>query len=228
MSIRRSETIDQLLSELKLLEERLLLVKESDTMPFSFLSSSFDRMEKISRLLHELELMQIHEMREQMKRLVQFLSEQPLQSNLAESPTSGTKKAVAETEDAVTKQVGGSSPEKIILPGYRDPHIGEAEPARRTLPEKEREEKPATYSEGDTVRTYFVLRDLKKGISLNDRFLYQRELFNNRREEMDRVMERLNTLGSFEEAESYLRSERNWNFDNQTVTDFLLTIKKGF
>ena len=72
MSKKRDEYIDQLLSDLRLLEQRLFSVKESDALPFSFFSASFDRIEKISRSLHELELMQIGEMKEQMERLVSF------------------------------------------------------------------------------------------------------------------------------------------------------------
>jgi hypothetical protein len=197
MPNKRNEIIDQLLSDLKLLEQRLLSVRESDTLPFSFFGLSFDRMENISRSLHELELMQIGEMKEQMERLVRYLSEQPQQTALP-----------VETER--------ESMEKIIFPGYRDPRIGDEETP------------PAARSLNDVIQAPPALLDLKRGISLNDRFLFQRELFNNSRSEMDSVMENLNEMGSFEEAESYLRSEQGWNFEEQAAKEFLLVIKKGF
>lgn len=252
MSIKRNEYIDQLLSDLKLLEQGLLSVKENDTLPFSFFSASFDRVEKISRSLHELELMQIGEMKEQMERLVQFLSEsdgrgnpvreaepspkeesevsenregmmdsrpshayqsevpmQPGQSELPEIPSQ-------ETCETAIKEERVSFTGKIILPEYRDPRISEME------------EKQITRSLNDTIQAPPALLDLKRGISLNDRFLFQRELFNNSRSEMDSVVEALNKLGSFDEAENYLKNEKNWNFENQTVKEFLLIIKKGF
>ncbi|MDR2816910.1 MAG: hypothetical protein LBB62_09450 [Proteiniphilum sp.] len=231
MSKKRNEYIDQLFSDLKLLEERLLSVKESDTLPFSFFSASFDRIEKISRSLHELELMQIGEMKEQMERLVRFLSEQPKHPDPPERPST-------ETEDIVTAQEKEIEPEragftgKIILPEYKDPRISEAvspsSGARQVPPEKNRQEKPVTRSLNDSVQAPPALLDLKRKISLNDRFLFQRELFNNNRAEMNSVMEKLNALDSFEEAENYLRSEQNWDFENQTVKEFLLIIKKGF
>lgn len=268
MSIKRNEYIDQLLSDLKLLEQGLLSVKENDTLPFSFFSASFDRVEKISRSLHELELMQIGEMKEQMERLVQFLSEsdgrgnpvreaepspkeetepspkkemepspkeeseisenregmmdsrpshayqsevpmQPGQSELPEIPSQ-------ETCETAIKEERVSFTGKIILPEYRDPRISEMG------------EKQITRSLNDTIQVPPALLDLKRGISLNDRFLFQRELFNNSRSEMDSVVEALNKLGSFDEAENYLKNEKNWNFENQTVKEFLLIIKKGF
>jgi len=42
---------------------------------FSFFKESFDQTEKIMRLLHELENMQVDEMKMQMEKLVKFLSE---------------------------------------------------------------------------------------------------------------------------------------------------------
>lgn len=285
MSNKRNEYIDQLLSDLKLLEQRLLSVKESDTLPFSFFSASFDRIEKISRSLHELELMQIGEMKEQMERLVKVLSEsetmkspidqpeQPkgseAQMELPEQPVQADQAENSDNRVEQSKQPerpeeymdqpeepelpeSFSSPEtpspeageifieekkvtfteRIILPEYRDPRVSEGIPPTpgtgNVLSEKNGQEKQVTRSLNDTIQAPPVLLDLKRGISLNDRFLFQRELFNNSRAEMDSVMEALNTLAGFEEVENYLKRERNWNFEDRTVKEFLLIIKKGF
>lgn len=274
MSRNRKTYIDQLLSDLELLKERILLVKESDTLPFSFFSASFDRIEKISRSLHELELMQIGEMKAQMEQLVKLLSEQPKQSEPSESlspepaiPTERTvhpatvlnhiltnsKQSVPEVESILPEQgsfsqeAGSSSfepfgtvaghgknpsAEKIILPEYKDPRINEtASPpvdASQPVLEKDGQEKMGTRSLNDAIQAPHTLLDLRKGLSLNDRFLFQRELFNNNRSEMDKVMELLNSLSSYDEAENYLRSEQGWNLDTQIVKEFLMVIKKGF
>lgn len=311
MSKKRNEYIDQLLSELELLEQRLLSVKESDTLPFSFFSASFDRIEKISRALHELELMQIGEMKEQMERLVRFLSESdgrgsavgepefsspeeieeevpenreellseqpeiievaidqpPLQPAYLEQQESDVEQSQPEyadepenseqpnwadqsrdslqpkhsespdypsqgTDEVIIERESVSFTERIILPEYRDPRISEVIPpstrAGKILSEKNGQEKLVARSLNDIIQAPPAFLDLKRGISLNDRFLFQRELFNNNRSEMNRVMEALNTLDSFEEAENYLKNEQNWNFENQTVKEFLFIIKKGF
>lgn len=274
MSKKRNEYIDQLLSDLKLLEERILSVKESDTLPFSFFSASFDRIEKISRSLHELELMQIGEMKEQMERLVKFLSESDVRSNAVKEPEHSEKPVYSDqpTEsDSLDLPVQPDPPhqsdhlsdsseksdhsdlpepssievkgifkveekvsvtERIILPEYRDPRISEVVTSSATTAgvhlEKNGHEKSVARSLNDIIQAPPALLDLRRRISLNDRFLFQRELFNNNRAEMNSVMEKLNTLGSFEEIENYLRSEQNWNFENEAVKEFLLVIKKGF
>ena len=226
---KRKGYIDQLLNDLKLLEERLLSVRESDTLPFSFFSASFDRIEKISRSLHELELMQIGEMKTQMERLICFLSESDQQTGADIKP----EHSPTETEGVVVEQERDGFTERIILPEYRDPRVAGVVSAPHTeaetvLSEKNENEKPAARSLNDIIQAPPALLDLKRGISLNDRFLFQRELFNNNQAEMNSVMDRLNSFGNFEEAESYLKSERNWNFESQTVKEFLIVIKKGF
>jgi hypothetical protein len=80
MQDKRDEYIDQLLSDLKMLEERVLSVRSSGALPFSFFSESFDKTQKIARLLHEIQLIQIDDMKQQMERLVMFLSESETQS----------------------------------------------------------------------------------------------------------------------------------------------------
>lgn len=265
MSEKRKDYIDQLLSDLKLLEDRLLSVKESDTLPFSFFSTSFDRLEKISRSFHELELMQIGEMKEQMERLVRFLSEsdgrnsavrqsesfssekpeeetpenqEEVLNNESEmialpvnQPSDSPVQAVSGMDDVVIEQERVGFAGRIILPEYKDPRITHVAPPLNESSEhtgKNGQEKPVMRSLNDIIQAPPALLDLRRGISLNDRFLFQRELFNNNRDEMNSVMDRLNALASFAEAESYLRSERSWNFEDQTVKDFLLIIKKGF
>ena len=280
---KRKEYIDQLLSDLKLLEERLLSVKESDTLPFSFFSASFDRIEKIARSLHELELMQIGEMKQQMERLVRFLSESDGKSSVIPEPevqeeekevepivlhdqpkystptehlmptehltptqyseqtdhldqpeySEKSESPVTDTAEVFIEQEKTSFVERIILPEYKNPRITETISSHSTvfipnLPEKNGKERAVTPSLNDVIKVPPALLDLKRGISLNDRFLFQRELFNNNRFEMDSLMDKLNGFANFEEAKSFLKSERDWNFEDQTVKDFLQIIKKGF
>ena len=75
MSENRNTYIDKLLSELKSLENSVLETKNSDSMPFSFFRESFERTQEISQLLHKLEFMQVEDMKNQMEKLVFFLSE---------------------------------------------------------------------------------------------------------------------------------------------------------
>jgi hypothetical protein len=240
MSEKRKEYLDGLLSNIRSLEERVLAIKNSDSLPFSFFSDSFHKTQEISQLLHELELLQIEEMKHQMERLVLFLSEAESRSssvqgsaNSGEQITSGDENSAAATSKESPLQTRGNRyAEGIVLPEYKNPRSSETgltpEKPQHVSQQSDMESKPVVPSLNDTVKAPVTVLDLKRSISLNDRFLFQRELFHNDREEMNSMMTRLNAFDSYHQAESYLREHSSWNFDNPTVKDFLRVIEKGF
>src|SRR5690554_6827316 len=67
--------IESLLSEIQQLQLKVEKLKENQNVSFSFFKESFQRTQVINRLLHELEFVQIEDMKSQMEKLVQFLSE---------------------------------------------------------------------------------------------------------------------------------------------------------
>lgn len=242
MSENRKEYLDRLLSNLKSLEEKVLSIKNSDALPFSFFSESFHKTQEISRLMHELERLQIEEMKHQMERLVLFLSEAERRSSIVqeqesvtpgEQITSGDENSAAATSKETPLQTGGNRyAEGIVLPEYKNPRTSETGPTpdkpQHVSQQSDLESKPVVSSLNDMVKAPPTVLDLRHSISLNDRFLFQRELFHNDREEMNSMMTRLNAFDNYHHAESYLREHTNWNFDNPTVKDFLRVIKKGF
>ena len=70
--------------------------------------------------------------------------------------------------------------------------------------------------------------DIKKALGINDRFLYQRELFEGSAEIMNQTLDELNNLGSFADAQSFLKLNFTWDFENETVVAFLKTIQRKF
>jgi hypothetical protein len=265
MQDRREAYFDQLLSELKLMEQRVVSVRNSDALPFSFFNESFDKTQKIARLLHEMQLMQIDDMKQQMERLVMFLSEseaksrqdatgeehhpgsEPLTEEIPDERSASSEEGEDRTADL--SQSGEQSPAPsqvatpalhegnifssgINLPEYRDPRSADHKPspAKPNLPsqETERDENPVFATFNDTIKAPPAVLDLKRGISLNDRFLFQRELFNNDRHQMNNVMIRLNAFDNYPGAEAYLKEAMAWNFNDPVVKNFLQAIKKGF
>ena len=69
--------------------------------------------------------------------------------------------------------------------------------------------------------------DIRLAISLGDRFLYQRELFGQNAELMQRTLTELNALGSFDEALNYI-SRFNWDSDSPTYQQFIVTLHRRF
>ena len=72
-----------------------------------------------------------------------------------------------------------------------------------------------------------AVTDIRQAISLGDRFLYQRELFGQNAELMQRTLTELDALSSFEEAEAYI-SRFNWDTESSTYQQFLITLHRRF
>ncbi len=70
--------------------------------------------------------------------------------------------------------------------------------------------------------------DIRLAISLGDRFLYQRELFGQNAELMQRTLNELNALGSFEEAMGYINARFQWDEESNTYQQFLVTLHRRF
>ena len=69
--------------------------------------------------------------------------------------------------------------------------------------------------------------DIRKAISLGDRFLYQRELFGQNAELMQRTLTELNALGSFDEAMNYI-AQFGWDQESNSYQQFIVTLHRRF
>lgn len=72
-----------------------------------------------------------------------------------------------------------------------------------------------------------AVEDIRQAISLGDRFLYQRELFGQNAEMMQRALTELNELGSFDEAVAYI-NRFGWDTESSTYQQFLVTLHRRF
>lgn len=227
MNDSRKEYINELLHAVRQLEEQINSADMHESLSFSFFNESFDRIQLINELLHKLQSMQIEDMKRQLEKLAAVLSGKIKQEEV-DIPATETLKA-------------SNQPSRIELPSYRNPWT--AEPVQNETPASEavpslpsnpaapplpRNEKSNTLALNDVIQAPPSVLDLKKGLSLNDRFLFQRELFHNNREEMNSMMIRLNAFENYGEAEEYIKEKTNWNFDEPVVKDFLAVIKKGY
>ena len=78
MDIKKHK-IEQVFSEIKLLEERVLSIRTSENTPFSFFYDSYEKLYVISKLLREIEYSQIEELKGQMAKLLTLVSEVKIQ-----------------------------------------------------------------------------------------------------------------------------------------------------
>lgn len=70
--------------------------------------------------------------------------------------------------------------------------------------------------------------DIRQAISLGDRFRFQRELFRNNGEDMNKTLSYINMLATYNEVISFLLSKYGWQEDNEAVQDFFQIIKRKF
>jgi primosomal protein N'' len=70
--------------------------------------------------------------------------------------------------------------------------------------------------------------DLKKSLSLNDRFRFQRNLFENNAGLMDKTLDELNNLSTLKETLDYLNSRFAWNWENEPAGAFKEILEKRF
>ena len=70
--------------------------------------------------------------------------------------------------------------------------------------------------------------DIKQAIALGDRFLFQRELFHQNVELMQRTFADINALHSFNEAIAYLDRHFDWDKESNTYALFLTALHRRF
>lgn len=70
--------------------------------------------------------------------------------------------------------------------------------------------------------------DIRQAISLGDRFRFQRELFKNNGEEMNKTLSYINKLATYEEVIGFLQSKYGWEENNAAAEDFYQIIKRKF
>ena len=111
-------------------------------------------------------------------------------------------------------------------PVQEEPIAEEPEPTVEPEPiveeEKEEQASPKAAIYGKAVD------DIRMAISLGDRFLYQRELFGQNAELMQRTLNELNELASFDEAMAYISGKFDWDTESNTYQQFLVTLHRRF
>ena len=253
----KHEYIDTLLCEIQQLESKVANLKENQKVPFSFFRDSFKQTQEITRLLHELEFVQIEDMKGQMLKLVQFLSES--ESSKEESKATPTIKDVDLDADTIKDQPSEKSSnvttnetksEETVEKKSSPLDKPQTEPTSLTSdiaavtpilepviflnPVVNQKETIVDHlsannkSLNDIQQANHTILDTKRSISLNDRFLFQRELFDNSRDAMNDMLTKLQSFSSFDAIESYLKENTNWNFEDDTVDKFIQMLKDSF
>lgn len=71
-------------------------------------------------------------------------------------------------------------------------------------------------------------KELRKALSLNDRFRFRRELFGNSDIRMNETLALIDAMNSYDEAEDYILNDLNWDIENPEVAEFMKIVQKHF
>ena len=129
-------------------------------------------------------------------------------------------------EKVVEKIVEVEKPVEVIKEVVVEKPVVEPEP----VVEEPKVEEPNVEEEVASPKAAIygkAVDDIRQAISLGDRFLYQRELFGQNAELMQRTLTELNGLGSFDEAMNYI-AKFNWDTESNTYQQFLVTLHRRF
>jgi hypothetical protein len=72
------------------------------------------------------------------------------------------------------------------------------------------------------------VNDVRQAMGINDRFLFQRELFNGNSDLFDHTLDQINSMSSFEDASRFLHSNFNWDKDSDVTSTFFRIVKRRF
>lgn len=100
------------------------------------------------------------------------------------------------------------------------------------------EDKPVEITEETTANNSEVINDIahqlakgvsiRKAFSLNDRFRFKRELFENSDIVMNNTLDLVDAMSSFTEAEEYFYNDLHWDKESIEVIDFMFIIRNHF
>ena len=143
---------------------------------------------------------------------------------IVEKPVEVIKEVVVEKPVVVAAPVVPEKPE--------EPETIQEEPvAEEPVKEEPVKEDPAPAKEEVASPKAAVygkaVDDIRQAISLGDRFLYQRELFNQNAELMQKTLTELNELGSFDEAIQYI-SRFGWDTESNSYQQFIVALHRRF
>ena len=148
-----------------------------------------------------------------------------------EKPVEVIKEVVVEKPVVAAAHV--AEPEPVIEPEpVAEPEIiAEPEPVQEEpVKEEPAKEEPVQEEQVSPNAALYgkAVDDIRKAISLGDRFLYQRELFGQNAELMQKTLTELNELSSYEEAIQYIGKHFQWDTESSTYQQFLVTLHRRF
>ena len=199
--------IEESLEQIRILEERFRHARNSEILPISFFSTSYDIVKEIAGKLHYIEQEQLKFMQEQfVANKISFLETTDLLAKI--KPVEILSETGKNTEETFNEQLKNS-----FFPENTSEDI--------------KEEKKVGHEHENVHEDIKILADTRKYMSLNDKFRFQREIFMGSAEEMNNFFDILNELSTIENTWTFVESQP-WHNDSEVVAEFKELIQKRF
>ncbi|MDR3267889.1 MAG: hypothetical protein LBT83_02330 [Tannerella sp.] len=241
--MEHKEQLEQLLIHVKRITKLTEEICEREIYPVSFFSQAFDITHKIQHLLHQMEISQIELFERQMKehqaqiRSVGGMPEKapvtpPVQKAEPVTPPPPPPPAPPKPEPQPQEIRTATLP--VVPPEEKTtvkPPSAPVRPVLRDTPPFPPPAKPATEKMENSLNETIEkqkLSDLKKAFTLNDRFRFCRDLFSRDENLMNQTIAELNGRMSCEASVAYLKERFDWNFEDETVAEFIAILEKRF
>ncbi|MDR2293370.1 MAG: hypothetical protein LBE11_07860 [Prevotellaceae bacterium] len=82
------------------------------------------------------------------------------------------------------------------------------------------------FAESDVLLT--PIKDLTKGIGLNDKFLFAKELFGGNAQQFSKTVTAINDMNSIEDALEYIKNNFSWQDNSPVVKHFITLVRRRF
>ena len=195
------------------------LIKYFESLEARIASLEAEVAELKNRPLPEPQVIEKEVIKEVPVEVVKEVVVQPSVVSVQQSAVSEVKPASEEPAPAVAEPEPAVEPEPVKEEPVVEKPVEEPKPEVKEVKEEVASPKAAIYGK--------PVDDIRQAISLGDRFLYQRELFGQNAELMQKTLTELNALGSFDEALRYI-SKFSWDTESSTYQQFLVTLHRRF
>ena len=217
--------MEELVKYFEALEARIAALEEAQQTNEAVIASMEAELEELKNLpapepqvvekIVEVPVEKIVEVEKVVEKPVEVIKEVIVEKPVV-APTPQPEIPVAEPEIPEVPAAPASAPEP------------EPQPAPMPEPMPTTEAAPATEASASKAAIYGKpVDDIRLAISLGDRFLYQRELFGQNAELMQRTLTELNELNSLDEAIGYI-SRFGWDTESNSYQQFLVALHRRF
>jgi hypothetical protein len=151
-----------------------------------------------------------------------------LENGLAAEPM-----VMPEPEPVVEEPEPVIEPEPLPIVEAEPEPVVEPEPVIEPEPqvEPEKKEEPVVAEPAQPQQTSLfgqAVSNIRQAISLGDRFLFQRELFAQNGEKMQKALDDIDKLASFDEAVAYIDKHFQWDKESSTYELFINILHRRF